>query len=162
MDHAVLQCCKIYQLEDVCIQTGESPDELVDHLQALADQCNFLTEEEKEWNVQYRFVRALNDKELVKKLLALDLTATTSRMLEVCCTHIAISDNLEAMGLNQQKSVNVIQKQSKPYHGKKSQADSVHSCGHCTKSHPPGQSSFPVWEDKCQGCGKLGHWKPKC
>ena len=120
-------------------------------LWALADQCNFPTEEEKEWNVQYRFIRALNDKELVKKLLALDLTAMA-----------AISDNLEAMGLNQKKSVNVIWKQSKPHHGKKPQADSVHSCGHCTKFHPPGRSSCPAWEDKCQGCGKLGHWKPKC
>ena len=55
-----------------------------------------------------RFVRALNDKELVKKLLALDLTATTSKMLQVHHTHIAISDNLEAMGLKEQKSVNVI------------------------------------------------------
>ena len=102
MDHAVSQCCRIYQLEDVHIWPGGSPDELVDHLWALADQCNFPTEEEKEQNVQYRFVRPLNDKELVKKLLALDLTATTSKMFEVCCTHIAISDNLEAMGLNQQ------------------------------------------------------------
>ena len=34
--------------------------------------------------------------------------ATTSRMLEVCCTHIAISDNLEAMGLKEQKTVNAI------------------------------------------------------
>ena len=138
MDHAVSQHCRIYQLEDVRIQPGESPDELVDCLQALADQCNFPTEEEKEWNIQYRFIRALNDKELVKKLLALDLTAMTSKMLEVCCTHIAISDNLEAMGLNQQKSVNVIWKQSRPHHGKKPQADCVHLCGHCMKSHPPG------------------------
>ena len=37
MDHAVSQCCGIYQLEDVHIQPRESPDELVDHLQALAD-----------------------------------------------------------------------------------------------------------------------------
>ena len=72
-----------------------------------------------------RFIRALNDKELVKKPLALDLTAMTSKMLEVCYTHIAISDNLKAMGLNQQKSVNVIWKQSKPHHGKKPQSDSA-------------------------------------
>ena len=90
MDHAVLQHCRIYQLEDVCIRPEESPDELVDCLQALADQCNFLTEDEKEWDIQYRFVRALSDKELIKKLLALYLMATTSRILEVCRTHIAI------------------------------------------------------------------------
>ena len=32
MDHAVSQHCRIYQLEDVYIQPGESPDELVDCL----------------------------------------------------------------------------------------------------------------------------------
>ena len=99
MDHAVSQCYKIYQLEDVCIWPGESPDELVDHLQALTDWCNFPTKEEKEQNVQYRFIRALNDKELVKKLLALDLIATTSKMLEVCHTHIAISDISQGHGI---------------------------------------------------------------
>ena len=37
MDHAVSQHCRIYQLKAVCIWPGESPDELVDHLQDLAD-----------------------------------------------------------------------------------------------------------------------------
>ena len=162
MDHAVSQRCRIYQLEDVRIRPGESPDELVDRLRALADRCNFPTEDEKERNVQYRFVRALSDKELVKKLLALDLTATTAKMLEVCRTHIAISDNLEAMGLKEQKTVNAIRRQNKPRQGKKPPADSAHSCGRCTKSHPPGRSSCPARDDHCRGCGKLGHWKPKC
>ena len=88
--------------------------------------------------------------------------ATTPKMLEVCQTHIAILDNLEAMGLKEQKTVNAIRKQNKPRQGKKPPPDSVHSCGHCTKSHPPGQSSFPTWDDICHGCGKKGHWKPKC
>ena len=162
MDHAVSQHCRIYQLEDVRIRPGESPDELVDRLRALADRCNFPSEEEKEQNVQYRLVRALNDKELVKKLLALDLKATTPKMLEVCRTHIAISDNLEAMGLKEQKTVNAIRKHNKPHQGKKPPADSVHSCGHCTKSHPPGRSSCPARDDICRRCGKKGHWKPKC
>ena len=162
MDHAVSQHCRIYQLEDVRILPGESPDELVDCLQALADQCNFLTEDKKERNVQYRFIRALSDKELIKKLLALDLMATTSKMLEVCHTHIAISDNLEAMGLKEQKTVNAIWRQNKPHQGREPPADSAHSCGCCTKSHPPGRSSCPARDDHCQGCRKLGHRKPKC
>ena len=29
-------------------------------------------------------------------------------------------------------------------------------------SHPPGRSSYPARDDHCRGCGKLGHWKPKC
>ena len=51
--------------------------------------------------------------------------ATTSRMLEVCCTHIAISDNLEAMGLKENKTVNAMQRQNKPHQGRKTPADSV-------------------------------------
>ena len=93
MDHEVSQRCRIYQLEDVRAQPGESPDELVDRLHAPADRCNFPSEEEKEHTVQYRFVRALDDKELVKKLLALDFKATTAKMLEVCPTHIAATTN---------------------------------------------------------------------
>ena len=141
MDHAVSQCCRIYQLEDVRIQPGESPDELIDHIWALADRCNFPTEDEKEWNVQYRFVRALSDKELVKKLLALDLMATTSKMLEVCCTHIAISDNLEAMGLKEQKTVNAIRRQNKPHQGENLQqtvhthVDTAQSLTHLADHH---------------------------
>ena len=83
-------------------------------------------------------------------------------MLEVCHTLIAISDNLKAMGLKEQKTVNAIQRQTKPHQGKKPPADSVHSCGRFTKSHLPGRSSFPARDDHWQGCGKLGHWKPKC
>ena len=70
--------------------------------------------------------RALSDKELIKKLLAPDLTATTTKMLEVCHTHIAISDNLKAMGLKEQKAVNAIQRQNKPQQGKKPPAGSAH------------------------------------
>ena len=108
MDHKVSKRCRIYQLEDVSAHPGESPDELVDHLRALADGCNFPSEEEKERNVQYRFVRALDNKELVKKLLALDLKATTAKMLEVCHIHIVSSDNLNTMGLSGPKSVNAV------------------------------------------------------
>ena len=108
MDHGVSQHCRIYQLEDVRIWAGESPDELVECLHALADCCNFPTNDEKEHNVQYCFVHALSDKDLVKKLLALDLKATTAKMLEVCQTHIIISDNLDALGLVGSKPIHAI------------------------------------------------------
>ena len=39
---------------------------------------------------------------------------------------------------------------------------SVYTHVDSAQSHPPGQSSYLAREDKCQGCGKLGHWKPKC
>ena len=140
MDHEVSQHCKIYQLEDVMIWAGESPDELMESLHALADHCNFRTDEEKEHNVQYRFVYTLSDKDLVKKLLALDLKATTTKMLEVCETHIAISNNLDALGLVGPKPIHDIHqgKHNKQHqHGAK-QHESQHQCGNCTKSRPPG------------------------
>ena len=109
MDHTVSQRCQIYQLEDVQIKLGETPDELVDHLKALSNRCNFPTNEEKEQNVLICLVHALTDSELVKKLLTLDLKATTAKMLETCRTHIVIGDNLNAMGFRS-KTVNAVNK----------------------------------------------------
>ena len=51
-------------------------------------------------------------------------------MLEVCCTHIAISDNLKAMGLKEQKTVNAIWRQNKPYQkGPKNKGPKHHNRG---------------------------------
>ena len=48
MDHPVSQRCRIYQLEEIRIKAGETPDELVDRIRGLADRCNFPTDAEKE------------------------------------------------------------------------------------------------------------------
>ena len=108
MDHPMSQRCRIYQLEDVCICPGETPNELVECLHGLADCCGFPSDEEKERNIQYHFVHALSDSDLICKLLTLKLTATTSEMLEFCHTHITISDNMNAMGLTGSKTINAI------------------------------------------------------
>ena len=62
-------------------------------------------------NVKFCLAHALPDGELVKKLQALDLKATTAKMLETCRTHIAIAVNLNAMGLRS-KTVNAVNKWS--------------------------------------------------
>lgn len=168
MDHEVSQRCRIYQLEEVRIQAGESPDELVDRLRALARRCKFPSDEEMERNVQYRFVRALNDKDLVRKLLSMKISATTAEMVEVCNTHIAITDNCNAMGLSgPTKTVNAIHhgkpKQRRP--GQKGPPPSQgtnHQCGNCTQTHPPGRKSCPAKDSTCHTCGKTGHWKQRC
>ena len=157
-------CSHDLATEDIRIRAGESPDKLVECLHALADHCNFPTDEEKEHNVQYHLVQALSDKDLVKKLLALDLKATTARMLKVFQTHIAISDNLDAMGLAGSKPVHAIHE---GYHKKQHQQGSKptanqHQCGNCTKSHPPGCASCSAKDATCNKCGKVGHWKPRC
>ena len=102
------QRCRIYQLEDVHICPGENPDELIENICVLTDQCGFPSNEEKERNIRYSSVCALSASDLVHKPLSLKLTATTSEMLEICCMHIAISDNMNAMGLTGSKSVNAI------------------------------------------------------
>ena len=77
-------------------------------------------------------VRALSDTDLIKKLLAMKIEATTAEMLAVCCTHIAIADNMSSMGLST-KAVSAVQKTMKK--------SSTHStpCGNCTKCHTPGR-----------------------
>ena len=80
MDHEISIRCQIYKLEETRILPGESPDELVDRLRALANRCNFPSDDEKEQNMQYHLVRALDDQKLVKRLLAMSITATTAKM----------------------------------------------------------------------------------
>ena len=110
MDHEISIRCRIYKLEETRILPGESPDELVDCLRALADRCNFPSNDEKEQKMQYCLVRALDDRELVKKLLTMPITATTAKMLETCRTHIAINGEMDAMGLGSSKDVHTIRK----------------------------------------------------
>ena len=168
MDHEISIRCRIYKLEDTRIQPGETPDELVERLRTLADRCDFPSEEEKERNVQYRLVRALNDRELVKKLLALPIKEPTSKMLEVCRTHLTINGEMEAMGLGSSKPIHAVrrgnpkrsqqQKPTKP----QQQQQQQHSCGNCPFQHAPGRASCPAKDAKCRACGKTGHYKSKC
>ena len=62
-------------------------------------------------DIKFWYVHALSDTDLVEKLLPLDATATTAKMLKVCHTHIAIADNLNAMNLIGSKSVSEVQGQ---------------------------------------------------
>ena len=170
MDHEISIRCRIYKLEETHIQPGESPDELVDRLRMLADRCNFPSEEEKEQNVQYRLVRALDDRDLVKKLLALPIMEMTAKMLEVCRTHIAINGEMEAMGLSSSKTVHAIQKgptqkgPTRRWHKpqQQQQPQQQHSCSNCTVQHIPGCASCPAKAAKCGACGKIGHWQRRC
>ena len=169
MYHPMSQQCRIYQLEDVRICTGKTPDELIECICGLAEQCGFPSNEEKERNIQYHYVHALSDSDLVHKLLALKLTATTSEMLELCCTHIAVSDNMNAMGLRGSRTVNVIccqkqQCQQQQPQQQKSHTTSTaqHTCGNCTESHAPGRSSCPAKDSVCPGCGHTGNWQLHC
>ena len=57
-------------------------------------------------------VHALNNTDLIRKLLAMKIEATTAEMLAVCCTHIAIADNMNSMGLST-KAVSAVQKMMK-------------------------------------------------
>ena len=67
MDHPVSQRCRIYQLEEIRVKAGETPDELVERIRGLADRCNFPTDAEKERHIQSRMIRALSDTDLIRK-----------------------------------------------------------------------------------------------
>ena len=125
MDHPVSQRCRIYQLQEIRIKASETPDELVEQIQGLANRCNFPTDIEKERHIQFRMVHALSDTDLIRKLLVMKIEATTAEMLAVCRTHIAITDNMSSMGLST-KAVSAVQKMTKKA--------SSHSnpCGNCT------------------------------
>ena len=50
------------------------------------DRCNFLTDTEKERHIQFWIVHAISDTDLIRKLLAMKIEATTAEML-LCATH---------------------------------------------------------------------------
>ena len=155
MDHPVSQQCKIYQPEEIMIKAGETPDELVERIRGLADRCNFATDAEKERHIQFQMVHAVSDTDLIRKLLAVKIKATTAEMLAVCHTHITITDNMNSMGLST-KAVSAVQKMMKkaPSHS--------NPCGNCTKHHTPGREHCPAYDSTCHSCQKIGHWKQKC
>ena len=127
MDHPMSQWCRIYQLEDFGIHTGETPNELVECLHGLNDHCGFPSDEEKDRNIQYCFVCSLSDSDIVNKLLILKLTATTSVMLELCCIYITISDNMSTIGLTGSKTVNAIHQQKQQHQWQQSQQQKSHT-----------------------------------
>ena len=65
---------------------------------------------EKERHIQFWMVHSLSDTDLRRKLLAMKIKATTAEMLAVCCTHIAIADNMSSMGLST-KAINAVRRQ---------------------------------------------------
>ena len=142
-------------MEEIRIKAGETPDELVERIRGLADRCNFPTGAEKERDIQFQMVHALSNTDLIRKLLAMKIKATTAEMLAVCRTHIAIADNMSSMGLST-KAVSAVQKMTKkpPTHGS--------PCGNCTKRHTPGRDHCPAKDSTCHSCQKIGHWKWKC
>ena len=76
-------------------------------------------------------------------------------MLAVCCTHIAITGNMNSMGLST-KAISAVQKTMKK--------SSTHStpCGNCTELHTPGREHCPAKDSTCHSCRKISHWKQKC
>ena len=156
MDHPVSQQCRIYQLEEIRIKAGETPDELVEQIWRLANRCNFPTDTEKERHIQFWMVHALSNTDLIRKLLAMKIEATTAEMFVVYHTHIAINRQHVFNGPINKKAVSAVQKMMKKAssHG--------NPCGNCTKHHTPGREQGPAKDSTCHSCQKISHWKQKC
>ena len=84
----------------------------------------------------FRMVRALSDTDLVRKLLAMKIEATTAEMLAVCRTHIAIADNMSSMGLST-IAVSAVQKMTKKA------SSHANPCGNCTKTSHSRKRALP-------------------
>ena len=82
------------------------------------------------------------------------IEATTTEMLAVYHTQIAIADNMSSMGLST-KSVSAVQKTMK----KSSTNNTI--CGNCTKCHTEGREHCPAKDSTYHSCQKIGHWKQK-
>ena len=134
---------------------AKTPDELVERIRGLADRCNFPTDAEKERHIQFRMVCALSDTDLIRKLLAMKIEATTAEMLAVCRTHIAIAGNMSSMGLAT-KAIGAVQKSVKK------QTSRGSPCSNCTKCHTLGREHCPAKDSTCHACQNVGHWKQKC
>ena len=110
---------------------------------------------EKKRHIQFWMVCTLGNTDLIRKLLAMKIEATTAEMLAVCRTHIAITDNMSSIGLSN-KAVNAVQKTMKKSmtHGS--------SCGNYTKCHIPRREHYPARDSTCHSYQKIGHWKQRC
>ena len=100
MDQPVTQWYRIYQLEEIRIKAGETPDELVEWIRGLVDRCNFATDAEKEIHIQFQMVHTLSNIDLIRNLLAMKIEITIAEMLAVCNMYITIADNMSFMGLS--------------------------------------------------------------
>ena len=119
------------------------------------DRCNFPTDAEKDRHIQFWMVHILSGTDLIRKLLAMKIEATTAEMLAVYHTHIAITDNMNSIGLST-KAISAVQKMMKK--------SSIHStpCGNCTKCHTTGREHCMAKDSTCHSYKKIGHWKQKC
>ena len=163
MDHAVSQHCRIYQLEDVCIWPGESPDELVDCLQALADWCDFPTEDKKGMEHPVQIRKSPRWQGTHQEATSPRSDGNNIQGCLKCATHTLPSQTtLRPWDWRNRK-------QSMPYGGKTSltkgenlwqivhnHVDVAQSPTHLADHHAQ-QGMTTV-----RGCGKLGLCKPKC
>ena len=106
---------------------------------------------EKERHIQFLMVHALSDTDLIRKLLAMKIEATTAKMLAVYRMHIAIAHNVSST-----KAGSAVQKMTKKPSTRSS------PCGNCMKHHTPGREHCPAKDSTYHSCQKIGHWKQKC
>ena len=101
------------------------------------------------------------------KLHTPKLAALTSKIPEVCCTRIAIPDDVSVMSLPSSKSVHTIHNQ--PNHlcwwqqqKSCSTTSAKHEWSNYTKLDASGRASCPIKDSVCWCCSCTGHWLAPC
>ena len=104
---------------------------------------------------KFKWYMHWSDTDLIQKLLAMKIEATTAKMLAACWTHITIAKNMLLMGLAT-KAISTMQKSVKKHtsHGS--------PCSNCTKCHTPGREHYPAKDSTSHACQNVGYWKQKC
>ena len=112
VDHNILIHCHIYRFRDVCIEAGESPDEMVTCFCDSTTQYQYLSDDKLECIAQHHPIH-IHNCELGKMLLQLAPENNLEDILEVCHMYITHDTNFSVIGLGTCKTVNAMQCQSK-------------------------------------------------
>jgi hypothetical protein len=133
---------------------GESVDEFFTRCKALALKCKFKDIDER--LIDQLVVGTINSesrKDLLKEKEQLNI----DQALTICRTQEAAQMHLKAFETNStEKTVHAMKKVNKSHENQ----DIIKDCKYCGTSHM--KRNCPAFKDKCNKCGRKGHWKIKC
>ena len=160
----------VYDFEAIRKKCDKTAHELVARICQLTSQAHIGDGSTAaiKFEVQQCFILAITDEEieLICRLLAAPLTATTNELLTIAESYYAVEHGAQQMSSGGNTSVNTVHAHCKHYDKGKQQQHKKSTpnnlCCNCTKQYAPGRANCPACESVCSKCGHIRHWKPKC